>query len=387
VVTTHGMLSANQQQIRQVWPFLHRQRPILVDWLPWSHTFGGSHNVNLVITNGGSLFIDPGRPTQEMIAESVRSIRDVRPTIYFNVPAGYASLIPILERDHATAARFFSRLSVAFFAAAAMPQDSWDRLGALARVHGSPMQLTTSWGMTETSPAATSTHFVVTQSNSIGVPLPGVDVKLAPRDGKYELSVRGPNVARRFLSDSELPSGVFDDEGYLRTGDAVAMVNHRRPELGLMYEGRLAENFKLASGTFVSTGAVRIRLISLSKGIIRDAVICGHDGPTIGAMVWLADPHADRVNAHGVPDEGLRRQLVAALDCMAEAGGVSQRVERLIILVDPPSLDAEEITDKGYINQRRVRENRAEIVAELNAVEPSKRTVVSEKSATADFKS
>lgn len=376
VINTHGMLSANQQQIRQVWPFLIDEAPTLLDWLPWSHTFGGNHNVNMVLVNGGTLWIDTGRPTPDLIGHTIDNLRDVAPTIYFNVPAGYSALVPILENDPAAARRFFSRLRVAFFAAAALPQQLWDRLEALAAQHGSSMRMTTSWGLTETAPAATTTHFPVSRSDSIGVPLPGVELKLAPTATKHELLVRGPNVTPGYYGRPDLRESCFDEEGFLRTGDAVSFVDPADPNKGLVFGGRLAENFKLSTGTFVTVGTVRPKLLSACGGLLQDAVICGEGAEFIGALAWVHADHADRVDADGFPDDGLRAQITAALNRLAsEGGGSAQRVDRVLILTSPPELDAGEITDKGYINQRRVRERRAELVDELIAATASDRTV------------
>ncbi|HEX9834440.1 MAG TPA: AMP-binding protein, partial [Mycobacterium sp.] len=314
VINTHGMLSANQQQMRQVWPFLTTEAPTLLDWLPWSHTFGGNHNVNMVLANGGSLWIDTGRPAPGLIDKTIENLRDVAPTIYFNVPAGYTTLIPILESDAVAARRFFSRLRVAFFAAASLPQQLWDRLETLAARYRSPMRMTTSWGMTETAPAATTTHFPVSRSDSIGVPLPGVELKLAPVGIKYELRVRGRNVTPGYYRRPDLRATCFDDEGFLYTGDAASLVDPTDPNEGLLFGGRLAENFKLATGTFVTVGTVRPNLLSACAGLLQDAVICGEGAGFVGALVWLHGDHADRIDADGYPDDELHDEIAAALN-------------------------------------------------------------------------
>jgi feruloyl-CoA synthase len=368
VLNTNGMLAANQQQIRQVWPFLREEPPILLDWLPWSHTFGGNHNLNMVLTNGGTLWIDDGRPDPALVGRTVANLGDVRPTIYFNVPAGYAALLPHLERDPQAARALLARLRLGFFAAAALPQQLWDRLTALASRHGSAMQMTTAWGMTETSPAATAAHFPITTSDCLGVPLPGVEAMLVPVGDKRELRVRGPNVTPGYHRRPDLAEAAFDEDGYLRTGDAVELADPDRPEAGLVFRGRIAEDFKLASGTFVSVGTLRPRLLSAARGLLGDAVICGENRTEVTALVWLHPDHARRCGSDGVPDGALRADLTAVLRRLAgEGGGSSQRVERLAVLVDPPALDAGEITDKGYVNQRAVRERRADMVALLYA--------------------
>ncbi|WP_433755689.1 feruloyl-CoA synthase [Nocardia sp. CA-135398] len=380
VINTHRMLAANQQQMRQVWPFLTTEPPVLLDWLPWSHTFGGNHNVGMVLVNHGSLWIDTGRPTPDLIARTIDNLADVQPTVYFNVPAGYAALVPILERDPAAAKLFFAHLRIAFFAAAALPQELWDRLESLAAQHGSSIRMTTSWGMTETAPAATTTHFSVSRSDSIGVPLPGVEAKLLPVGAKYELLVRGPNVTPGFYRRPDLYTDSFDAEGFLRTGDLVSMVDPAEPDQGLLFGGRIAENFKLSTGTFVNVGTLRPKLLSACAGLLQDAVICGQDGEFVAALAWTHPDHAGRVGADGVPDHNLRAELADGLARLAAGSGSSQRVERLLLLTGPPELDAGEITDKGYINQRAVRENRAHLVAEVCAAIPSERTICREAS-------
>jgi feruloyl-CoA synthase len=368
VLNTHGMLAANQQQMRQIWPFLNDEPPVLLDWLPWSHTFGGNHDLNMVLANGGTLWIDDGRPAPALIERTVRNLADAQPTLYFNVPAGYAALVPYLERDPHAARAFFSRLRLGFFAAAALPQQLWDQLSALAVAHGSAMQMTTSWGMTETSPAATSAHFPISHSDCLGVPLPGVELAVVPAGGKLELRVRGPNVTPGYYRRPDLTDAAFDADGFLRTGDAVALADPGEPAAGLAFRGRIAEDFKLATGTFVSVGTLRPRLLSASRGLLADAVICGENGDEVTALAWLHPDHAHRCAAGGVPDDDLRAELAAAMQRLAsEGGGSSQRVERLLVLLEPPSLDAGEITDKGYVNQRTVRERRAGQVALLTA--------------------
>ncbi len=377
VLNTHGMLAANQQQLRQIWPFLDDEAPVLLDWLPWSHTFGGNHNLNLVLSHGGSLWIDDGRPSPALIGNTARNLVDVRPTLYFHVPAGYAALLPVLERDSDVARAFLERLRFGFFAAAALPQELWDRLQRLASDHGGRMRMTTSWGLTETAPAATSAHFPITRSDVLGVPLPGVEAALVPVGDRKEIRVRGPNVTPGYHRRPDLTQAAFDEEGFFRTGDAVALVDPDDPVAGLLFRGRIAEDFKLATGTFVRVGMLRPRLLSASRGLLTDAVLCGQDGDYVTAMAWLHPDHAARVDAHGVPEASLRDELRGALQRLAEEGrGSSKRVERMLVLTEPPQLDAGEITDKGYLNQRAVRDRRAELVALLTADPVPARVVV-----------
>ena len=377
VVNTHGMLSANQQQMRQAWPFLVEEPPVLLDWLPWSHTFGGNHDTNLVLTNGGTLWIDDGRPAPGLVERTVRNLADARPTVYLNVPAGYAALLPHLERDDAAARAFLSRLRLGFFAAAALPQQLWDRLQKLSAEHGGAMQMTTSWGLTETSPAATSAHFPITRSDSLGVPLPGVELALVPVGEKTEVRVRGANVTPGYYGRPELTAAAFDEDGFFRTGDAVTLADPDDVAAGLLFHGRIAEDFKLSTGTFVSVGTLRPTLLSASEGLLTEAVICGESGEQVTAMVWLHPDHVGRCDDDGVPDDGLRAELRATLERLAASGGgSSQRVERLLVLREPAALDAGEITDKGYVNQRAVRERRLAEVALLDADPAPARVVV-----------
>ncbi len=377
VINSHGMLSANQQQIRQVWPFLEAEPPVLLDWLPWSHTFGGNHNLNMVLVNGGTLWVDDGRPSPSLIGRTLRNLADVHPTLYFNVPAGYAALVPLLENDPAAARAFLDRLRLAFFAAAALPQQLWDRIEKLAAQHGSQMRMTTSWGLTETAPAATSAHFEVSNSSCLGVPLPGLELALVRIGQKTEVRVKGASITPGYYRRPDLTDAAFDEEGFFCTGDAVALADPDNPSAGLVFEGRIAEDFKLATGTFVSVGTLRPRLLSAAQGLLTDAVICGEGGDYLAALAWLHPDQLQRCGPDGAPDESLRSELAAALQHLAgEGGGSSQRVDRLLVITEPPQLDAGEITDKGYINQRAVRERRAQQVALLTQEPPPPNVVL-----------
>ncbi len=368
VLTTHGMLTANQQQMLQAWPFLADEPPVLLDWLPWSHTFGGSFCLGMVLTHGGEMWIDDGRPAPALIGRTLDNLADAHPTVHLNVPAGWAALVPHLERDPAVAAAFFDRLRVGFFAAAALPQQLWDRIEQLAADHDTHMQMTTAWGLTETSPAATAAHFAITRSDVLGVPLPGLELALVPVGQKTEVRVRGANETPGYHRRPDLTAPAFDEEGFFRTGDAVALADPDDPAAGLLFRGRIAEDFKLASGTFVSVGTLRPALLSAAQGLLTDAVICGQDTDVVTAMVWLHPSHTGRTDAEGVPEESLRAELVATMQRLAaQGGGSSQCVERLLVLTEPAQLDAGEITDKGYVNQAAVRDRRADLVARLTA--------------------
>ncbi|SUA81304.1 Long-chain-fatty-acid--CoA ligase [Nocardia otitidiscaviarum] len=354
VVNTHGMLSANQQQLRQIWPFVNTEPPVLVDWLPWSHTFGGNHNLNLVLGNGGTYWLDDATP--DHVDRTIATVCAARPNLYFSVPLGYSRLVERLEADSSTARRFLAGLDLICCAGAGMEQGVWERLRALVRRYsGSSAVLTSSWGLTETSPACTSAHFHTDDARNIGVPLPGVDLVL--RDpgagGKSEIAVRGPNVATRYLTvDGERPA--VDTDGWLRTGDAGTLVEPENPSAGMRFDGRLAEDFKLSSGTFVDTATVRARLLAAGRGLIRHVVLCGHDSAVVSAIVWLESGCA--------ADDSVRARLRDVLAVVAVDAGSSQRIERVVVATTAPDPAAGEITDKGYVNQARVRALRPELV-------------------------
>jgi feruloyl-CoA synthase len=323
VVNTHRMLCSNQQALAQVWPFLRAEPPVLVDWLPWSHTFGGNHNLHQVLTFGGALHIDDGRPVAALFHRTVAALRDVAPTVYYNVPAGYALLAPRLEADSDLAATFFSRLRFMFYAAAALPETLWERLRAIADdVADHPVALTASWGTTETAPAATTAHFASARCGCIGVPLPGVTIKLVPDGAKREIRLTGPNVTPGYHRAPVATAAAFDEEGFYRTGDAARLVDPSDPAQGLMFDGRLAEDFKLASGTFVTVGRLRTALISAAGGVLTDAVLAGHDGPYAAALAWVNRDEARRTcGADELDDPALCAHLGAALAALNDGAG------------------------------------------------------------------
>ena len=362
VINTHRMLCSNQQMLLQTWPFLADEPPVLVDWLPWSHTFGGNHNVNQVLVHGGTIHIDDGKPVPALFGHTLAALRENPPTVYYNVPAGYALLVPELERDADFAATFFSRLRFVFYAAAALPQALWDRLRAVTPDH---IPLTASWGTTETAPGATTAHFAAARCGCIGVPIPGVTLKLAPVGDKLEMRVAGPNITPGYFNAPAATATAFDREGFYRTGDAGRLVDENEPNQGLMFDGRLAEDFKLSNGTFVRVGALKGALVSASGGVLSDAVIAGRDEPYASALGWVNTGEAERVC--GGEGEPLRAHLADALARLNDRAGSAKRIERLLLLEEPPSMDAGEITDKGYVNQRAVLDRRANAVARLYA--------------------
>jgi len=374
VINTHRMLCANQAMLQLIWPFLADEPPVLVDWLPWSHTFGANHNLNLALFNGGTIYIDDGKPAAPLFPRTLAALRDIAPTVYFNVPAGFALLAPALESDHELAKHFFSRLRFMFYAGAALPDALAVRLRNIARgAADHDVPLTSSWGTTETAPAATSAHFPDQPMGCIGVPIPGATIKLAPVGAKLEIRVKGPNVTPGYFGQPELTRAVFDEEGFYRSGDAVTLVDEADANRGLLFDGRIAEDFKLMTGTWVTVGPLRTRLLSTAR-VLSDAVICGHGNDYVAALAWVNQAEARKVcevdGDVALDDPRLWEHLAHALHELNAQGGSASRVERLVLLAEPPGLDAGEITDKGYINQRVCLERRAGDVARLFAAEP-----------------
>jgi feruloyl-CoA synthase len=383
VLNTHRMLSANQQMMRQVWPFLTRTRPVIVDWLPWSHTFGGNHNVNMMLANGGTLYVDAGRPSPGAFGQTIANLADIPPTVYFNVAAGYAQLVPTLEADDQFAARFFSRLDLMLNAAAALPGGLRDRLEAVAhRTTGRRIPVAGSWGATETGPAVTTTHYEFADARCIGTPLPGSELKLVQIDEGYEIRVKGPMVTPGYFGRPDLTAAAFDDDGFYRAGDAVTFADSADPAAGLIFRGRLAEDFKLSTGTFVRVGAVRTALLSAVQ-ILSDAAIAGENHDCVCALAWLNPAEgvslatvASTDDGELVLDETIHKTVAQALAEHNAVVGSAARIERLAIMTRPADMDAGEITDKGYLNQRQVLRNRADLVDLLYAEPPPPGVVV-----------
>jgi feruloyl-CoA synthase len=378
VINTHGMLTANQQQLAQIWPFVDEAPLVLLDWLPWNHTFGANHNFNLVLRHAGTLFIDGGRPLPGLIEETVRNLADVSPTIYFNVPAGYAALLPFLERDEVLARSFFAKLRLIFYAGAALPQDLWERLEAVSqRATGERVPMTSSWGTTETSPLSTAAHFIIDRAGPIGVPVPGVELKLVPAGDKLEVRVRGPNVTPGYWKRPDLTRAAFDEEGFYKPGDAVRFADPADPEKGIIFDGRLAEDFKLATGTWVAVGVLRVGVLAAASPALQDAIIAGENRESIGMLAWLnaagcrkligCEAPLSELARHPELREHVRRAIAR---WNANHSGSSQKIARVLLLPDIPSIDANEITDKGYINQRLALERRKADVERLFAAAP-----------------
>ncbi len=382
VINTQRMMCSNQQAIAQTYRFMGRDRPpVLVDWLPWNHTFAGNHDFNMMLYHGGTYVIDEGKPAPGLIERTVANLRDVPPTLYFNVPRGFDMVIPFLERDETLRDRFFSQLDLILYAGAALPQNLWERLEALSvAATGRRATMVSAWGSTETAPCATAVHWRIDSAGIIGLPVPGTDILLTPNAGKMELRVRGPNVTPGYWRDAPKTREAFDAEGFYRIGDAGRLHDEADPAKGIVFDGRVAEDFKLSSGTWVHVGALRVAAIAAGAPVIQDCVVTGQDRDAIGLLIFPnpagcaalcadAGPKATLADLIGRPEvrDAIARGLAAHNRSHA---GSSMRFARALILATPPGIDANEITDKGYINQRAVLEHRAAEVARLHAETP-----------------
>jgi feruloyl-CoA synthase len=318
-----------------------------------------------VLRNGGTLYIDGGKPMPVLVENTVKNLKEVPSTMYFNVPRGYDLLLPYLERDAELRRHFFKDLDVLFYAAASLPQNLWDRLKNLAKKENNTrLAMLSAWGSTETSPLATSVHFPMERPGVIGLPVAGCELKLVPAAGKLEVRVRGPHVTPGYYGRPDLTRAAFDEEGFYRIGDAVKFARPDEPSAGVVFDGRVAEDFKLSTGTWVSAGAVRVRLIAAADPLIQDAVITGHDRDQVGALVFLSPATKD------MSFVAVRSRLAGVLEKLAQEGGSSTFPARLLVMNEAPSIDANEITDKGYMNQRAVLERRAALVEKLYSNSP-----------------
>ncbi|WP_029009272.1 feruloyl-CoA synthase [Azospirillum halopraeferens] len=390
VINTQRMQCANQQMLRQVFAFLEDEPPVLVDWLPWNHTFGGNHNFNMALYNGGSYYIDEGRPMADGVLPTVANLREIAPTMYFNVPKGYEALVPHLRADPALRRRFFSRLNALFYAGAGLSPHIWESLEELAEdACGERVVFVSSLGSTETAPAALICNRPVDQPGIIGVPAPGIAMKLVPAAEKLELRLSGPTITPGYWRQDDTTAAAFDEEGFYRMGDAVRFVDPDRPELGFIFDGRISEDFKLATGTWVSVSTLRGAMLRHFAPLVSDVVVAGHDRDFVAVLIvpdlpscrdLCADFARGEADAAVLHRPEVRRRFQEMLDALARtATGSSNRIERAIVLEERPLLDAGEITDKGSLNQRAMLARRAALVEDLYADPPPPHVLVAER--------
>lgn len=363
VINTNRMICAMQAMVCDCYRFLQHTPPVVLDWAPWNHTAAGNKVSYLVMTNGGTYYIDDGKPAPGAMDETIRNLRDVSCTWYFNVPVGWDRLVDELERDPKLAQTFFARLSMMFYAGAGMAQQTWDRLRAIGRqTTGRDVLLASGLGATETAPFALAWTEVAEKSGNVGVPARGLTMKLVPNGGKLELRLKGPSITPGYFGDPDKTAQAFDAEGYYRMGDALRPADPEDYSRGFFYDGRLAENFKLNTGTWVAVGAVRAALVDAMDGLIRDAVIVGENEAQLGALLVLSD------KARALAPDGLQAALCANLAKAAKAATRSAaRVRRAVVLEQEPSFDKGEMTEKGSLNQRAMRANHAGLVTRLYA--------------------
>ena len=376
VINTQRLWCANQQQMAQSMPVLAEKELVLVDWLPWNHTFGGNHNVGMVLYHGGTLYIDDGKPTPALIGETLRNLREIAPTVYFNVPTGFEAIANAMQTDDVLRKTLLSRVQMFFYAGAALAQPIWDSLFASQeREVGERIVMGTGLGMTESGPFGIFVTNPHVQAGDLGVPTPGLELKLVDMQGKTEVRYRGPNITPGYWRNPQETAGAFDEEGFFKTGDAVQWIDETNVHLGLKFDGRIAEDFKLATGTFVSVGPLRAKIIAAGAPYIQDAVLTGLNLKEVGAMVFptpavraLSGLGADASMADVLASAPVLAKFQAIVNTLAQSGtGSANRIARLCLLSEPPTIDKGEITDKGSINQRAVLSHRADTVAALHA--------------------
>ena len=386
VVNTQRMLCSNQAMLQSVLPFLAEEPPVLCDWLPWNHTAGGNHNFGIVLWNGGTLYVDEGRPLPGAFDATLRNLREISATAHFTVPRTYEMLLPHLRADRALRERFFAKLKLFFYAAAGLTQRMFDELQALALEScGEELLWVTGMGATETAPFALCTGRAGAWSGFVGFPVPGVELKLAPEGEKLEARVRGPNVTPGYWRDAARTQAAYDAEGFYRMGDAVRFVDPSDPAKGLAFDGRLAEDFKLSSGTWVHVGPLRARIVAESAGLVEDAVIAGHDRGFVAALLFpnlarcreLCPDLGDAAARAVLDDPRVRQRFREVLRAVADQStGSSTLVARAALLEAPPSIDSRELTDKGSLSQKAVLESRSASVEALYAESPPAQVIV-----------
>ena len=378
VINTHRMMCSNQVMKAQTWQFLAQRPPVIIDWLPWNHTFGGNYCFNLALFAGGTFYIDEGRPTPGRFQTTLDNMREISPTVYLNVPRGFEVLVPELEADAKLRDNLFHDLDALFFAGAALPQSTRKRLETLSvAARGVRLPILTSLGATETGPAGTYLTWDSPVWGNIGVPLPGTEMKVIPNGDKLEALFKGPHVTPGYYKEPELTAKAFDEDGFFAIGDAVKFLDSNDPAKGLIFDGRVAENFKLLSGTWVAAGTLRLAAISAAAPVIQDAVVTGHDRNEVGLLVFPS-PTGCRMQCQSAPEDEPLERLIERPEIRARLAeglgehnranpGGSTRITRVMMMTEPAAIDAGEITDKGYINQRAVLTRRADLVERLYA--------------------
>jgi feruloyl-CoA synthase len=387
VINTQAMMCANAAMMMQVRPRdPNGPQATYLDWMPWNHTMGGNALFNPALIEGGTLYIDDGRPMPGLIDETLRNLREISPTYYANVPAGYAALAAAMEKDDALSRSFFKNLGLMAYGGARLPDDLYERMQALAvRSTGERLVFYTGWGSTETSPTSTGTYWDTERVGLIGLPFPGVELKMVPVGSKYELRLRGVNVTPGYFGRPDLTKAAFDDEGFYCIGDAGVFVDPDDPVQGIIFAGRVVEDFKLTTGTFVHVGSLRTDAIAAATPVVQDALVAGQDRPYVGLLAW-PNLHACRQivgNPEASYEDVVRHPEV--LSCLKQGlqahnksteGASSMRIARAMLMTEPASIDGNELTDKGYINQRAGLERRAALVERLYAERPGEDVIV-----------
>ncbi len=380
VINTHGNITSNWQQITQTFPFMENGGLTLIDWLPWNHTFGGNHNFGLTLFNGGSLYIDDGNPTPDGLPRTIANLKAIAPTVYFNVPKGFEQLIPIFQEDESLRTHFFSRLKLFFYAGAGMPQTVWDDLEQLAfDATGKRLLIGTGLGMTEACPSAMFNTEFGSSTGNIGVPVPEMDIKLVPSEGKLEARLKGPNITPGYWRNPEATDKAFDEAGYYCTGDALKFVDPTDPSKGMVFDGRIAEDFKLDTGTWVNVGILRSKVLAAAAGLLQDVVLAGHDRSFVSAILFPDLNNCRRLTGNAfdgtlqsvIHHPELLNKLQQMLENLAaQSTGSSTFVKRAVLAGFQLSIDRGELTDKGSVNQRQVLANHSGLVSDLYLDDP-----------------
>jgi feruloyl-CoA synthase len=373
VLTTHKMMCVNQTQLADGLPFLRKRPPRIVDWLPWNHVFGGSHNVNMMLANGGSLYIDAGKPAPGLFDKTVENLRLMTGTICFNVPVGFQMLLGALQSDKPLRHRFFENLDMVFYAGASLPQDVWEGFETMAMdVKGEVPLITSSWGLTETAPAVLMQQEPSDTSGVVGVPLPDITIKLIPQDGdRFEVHAKGPNIMTGYFNAPDKTVDAFDDEGFFVTGDAMKFVDPGDMNKGLKFDGRISEDFKLLTGTWVRAANLRLDLLAQLAPLVGDMVITGADKNQIGLMIFPNFAALEKQGFKATGTDGVLRdpdllaEIKTRLAAHSQGASSSTRVARAIILSDPASMPEGEMTAKGNLNFRKILTRRADMLARL----------------------